>query len=108
MLIQVNSRVSRLYIVLAKCTEEEVCDPRHNGSGLRYVENTYQNPACPELNSLIRNEWLASCIIQKGHVEVMEWRDQINSLKMQLEELNGNLLPRIQNALVGLKFGFHF
>ena len=91
---------SQLFVVLAKCTEDEVCDPRHNGSGLRYVEKTYQNPACPELNELIRNEWLATCIMQKGQTEIAEWRNQMNTLEIQLDELNGNMLPLIQNALV--------
>ncbi|KNB45136.1 hypothetical protein JH06_1758 [Blastocystis sp. subtype 4] len=86
--------------MLATCTEDEVCDPRHNGSGLRYVEKTYQDPACPELNELIRTEWLAACIMEKGQIEITEWRNRMNTLEVQLNELNRNMLPLIQNALV--------
>lgn len=86
--------------MLAKCTEDEVCDPRHNGKGLQYVERTYQNPLCPELNEIIRNEWLAACIMQKGKTEASEWRNQMVNITQQLDELNINMIPLIQNVLV--------
>lgn len=37
------------------------------------MEKTYQDPACPELNELIRTEWLAACIMEKGQIEITEW-----------------------------------
>ena len=100
MQIRVDSLDSRLWIVLATCTEDEVCDPLQNGSGLRDVEKTYQDPACPELTALIRTEWLAACIMEKGQIEITEWRNRMNTLEVQLNELNRNMLPLIQNALV--------